>query len=195
MLDAGNAYVAAFAALSRSTTPSSTPSSSPYNSPSSSPYHSPSKRSRRKRNEERRFKPMSSRRLGMEAFLMDEVLIQARTRRIIRSPESSPYFGDHHLPLPHVHRRRHRHHRSSERRERVVADADVEIDTNLSLLMQVDEDAPVPYRPGLTEYATVPLPVDAGCGYIATEVSGLDPWQLSEESRMFDMFINVDECA
>ncbi|KAK0464915.1 uncharacterized protein EV420DRAFT_927980 [Desarmillaria tabescens] len=188
-MESANAYAAVFSAVlaRRAATASS--------------FQGPSRRPRAKPDATGgNYNPMCRKTLGKGAFMKDETLCRAKDGKIIRSPETEsqsmtslaqngnmrhgvprhdcPDFGGHAAGTEEV----------GAPFQATCGSIHVEAPSTQLALM----------------YGTLAFSQDCQEGYGTMQsYTGngpnveidVDPWQLSEENRIFDMFINVEECA
>ncbi|SJL05485.1 uncharacterized protein ARMOST_08853 [Armillaria ostoyae] len=188
-MESANAYAAAMSTLlARRVATASSP-------------QGPSKRPRAKPDASgEKYNPMCRKTLGKGAFLKDETLRRAKDGKIIRSPETEsqsltslvqngnmrhgvprhdcPDFGGHAARIEEV---------------------GVPFQATCGF---IHIDAPSTQRAAMNgtlsfsqDYQEVYGTMHSYTGNGPNVEIDVDPWQLSEENRIFDMFINVEECA
>ncbi|KAG7450615.1 uncharacterized protein BT62DRAFT_526244 [Guyanagaster necrorhizus] len=148
----------------------------------------------------KKYNPMCRKMLGKGAFLKDETLVRAKDGKIIRSPETESQSMTRLVQNGNTRHGIPRHEcpdfgghatRTGEDGAPFQTTYDlIHVDTSSTRLdvmngtLAIAEDC-------LEGYGTMYSYTGNG---LNVEID-VDPWQLSEENRIFDMFINVEECA
>ncbi|KAK0208104.1 hypothetical protein DFS33DRAFT_1379667 [Desarmillaria ectypa] len=146
------------------------------------------------------YNPMCRKTLGKGAFLKDETLRRAKDGKIIRSPETESHSMTSLAQNGNMHHGVPRHDcpdfgGDATRMEEVGAPFQ-------AMCGYIHVDAPSIHLAVMNGTLALSQDCQEGYGTMHSYTGNgpnveidVDPWQLSEENRIFDMFINVEECA